>query len=204
MAPSSAARLRIEAEPTHRRLATAAQVLVLLAIVGLAWAGARILGLLWPERGDPEVGRAVWLFGSLLSLSVLTLAWLIVLMQDLVKMVVEVGEDGVTVDRLIQPFSARWDEIREVGIVPARGHLTLRSARGTLTTTERLLGSAPFAELTAALRAHLSDTVHEWTPWQAVRRQLLLFVVPALGVAFVVALGQGLWRRRTAAFGRRR
>jgi hypothetical protein len=121
-----------------------------------------------------------------------------------VKVAIEIDEAGVTVHRLLQPFTARWDEVREIGIAAARGHLTLRSAKGNLTVTAGLLCAEPFASLLAALRARAGGVVRDWTPWAAARRQLLLLLVPAVGTGFVLVLGTGLWRRRTQPGGRRR
>lgn len=196
-------RVRIEATAGARRWATVTQWLLLVLILGLLAAGLRVLGLMWPERTDPEIGRLLWLFAGTLALAALTLAWILVVLQDLVKLTIELDDTGVRVVRLLQPFTARWDEIREIGVVATPGHLTLRSARGTLTATARLLGEGPFGELVAALRTRAAGAVREWTPWAAARRQLLILLVPAVGTGFVLALGAGLLRRRPP-LGRRR
>jgi hypothetical protein len=130
----------------------------------------------------------------------LTLAWLVVLLQDLVKMTIHITDDGVTVERLVGGFRARWEEVREIGHVPSRGHLTLRSVRGNVTVTERLLGRAPFAALVAALRERADHVMHAWTPWAAARRQLVVFLVPAIGLGFLLVVAQGIRRRRLPSF----
>jgi hypothetical protein len=193
---ATADRVRIVSPPLHRRLATLTQAVLVILIAGLAWAGMRIAAHFWPATDEPDVARVFWVFVGGLALAGLTLAWLIVLIQDLVKLTIEVDEVGLRVDRLLQPFQARWDEVREVGLVGRSGHLTVRSARGTLTTTARLLGAVPFARLVEALRARAGDHVHEWSAWAAARRQLLVLAVPAVGFAFLLVLGRGLWRRR--------
>ncbi len=195
-APSAGGPVRIEATPGHRRVATLVQCLLVGAIAVLAWVVMRGAAHVWPARDEPEIGQVLWAFIGLSALAGLTLAWLILLIQDLAKLTIEIGDDGVRVDRLLQPFRARWDEVREIGLVPARGHLTLKSTRGTLTTTEQLLGAAPYAALVAALRVRAGGAVREWSRWAATRRQLLLLVVPAVGLAFLVLIGQGIWRRR--------
>ena len=195
-------RVRIEAAPRERQLASAAQGLLVLLTLALVWAGARVVGLFWLERADPEVGLALWVFIGTLTLAASTLAWLIVLLQDLVKMTIELTPEGLAVGRWLAPFRARWDEVREIGLVAARGHVTVRSARGSVTATERLLGRAPFAALVAALRRHAPHAVQDWSAWAATRRQLVLFVGPALGLAFLLAVGQGLFRRRLPTLGR--
>jgi hypothetical protein len=185
--------VRIQASPGHRRLATVGQ-LVLLALMGaLGWTGGRVVAGLWPDRGEPEVAGVLWVLLGGLALAGLVLAWLAVLLHDLVKLTVEVGPKAVTVDRLLGPFTAEWDEVREIGLVPGRGHLTLRSARGTLTVTERCLGRPAFAGLVAALREGGGPRLRDWTVWQAHRRQLALLVLPAL--AFGVLLALALARR---------
>ncbi len=189
-------RVRIEATAGARRWATMTQWALVFVIFGLAAAGLRILGLMWPERMDPEIARLFWLFVGTLALAALTLAWLIVVLQDLVKLTIELDDAGVRVARLLQPFAARWDEVREIGVVAAPGHLTLRSSKGSVTATARLLGEGPFGDLVAALRARAGGAVREWPPWAGARRQLLLLLVPALGTAFVLVLGAGLLRRR--------
>jgi hypothetical protein len=179
--------VRIQASPAHRRLATVGQ-LGLLALIGLlGWAGGRLVAGLWGDRGEPEVAAVLWLLVGGLTLAGLALASLIVLIHDLVKLTVEVGPKAVTVDRLLRPFTAGWDEVREIGLVGSRGHLTLRSPRGTLTVTERLLGRPAFAALVAALREWGGPRFRDWTVWQAHRRQLALLLLPAL--AFGVLLG---------------
>jgi hypothetical protein len=194
--------LRIEAGPRERRLATAAQCGLVALILALVWSGGRVVGLIWPERADPEVGFALWLFVGTLSCAALTLAWLVVLLQDLVKMTIELGPEGLAVDRWLVPFRVRWDEVREVGVSPPCGHLTLRTARGSLTATSRLLGASAFAALLAGIRRHAEPAVREWTPWAAARRQLVVFAVPAIGMAFLLIVGQGIWRRRLPRLGR--
>jgi hypothetical protein len=92
----------------------------------------------------------------------LTLAWLVVLLQDLVKMTID------------------------------------------LTATERLLGRPAFDHRVAALRARAPHAVPEWTAWAAARRQLVVFAGPALGLAFLVCAGQGIWGRRLPTPGRAR
>jgi TRAP-type C4-dicarboxylate transport system permease small subunit len=189
--------VRIEASPRHRGLATAAQVVLLAVIAGLAWVGARLVSALWADRADPQVLGAIWLAAAVLATAGLTLAWLMVLVQDLVKATIEVGPKGITVDRLLGGFTAGWDEVREVGLVAARGHLTLRTAQGTVTLTERLFGRAAFGTLVAALRAHAGPAVREWTPWAAARRQLVLFAIPAVALGMLLYLAQGFLRART-------
>jgi len=188
--------IRVEATPARRRAGTVAQALLVVVLAALAALGMRVATHFWPARDDPEIARALWLFAGIAGLAGLTVGWLILLIQDLVKLTIEIDGDGVRVRRLLQPFVARWDEIREIGLVERTGHLTLRSARGTLTATAGLLGPAPFAALVGALRAHAGPVVRDWTPWAAARRQLVLFAVPATGLAFLVLIGQGLWRRR--------
>lgn len=195
--------VRIEATPAHRRGATVAQWIVVLLIAGLIAAAARVVSLFWPERAESEVGRGLLLFVGTVTLAALTLAWLIVVIQDLVKMTIEIGDEGIRVERLLGGFRARWAEVREVGVVPARGHVTVKTAHGNLTATARLLGAAPFAALVAALRAQAGPAVQAWTPWAAARRQLLLLTVPLIGMAFLLLIGQGLWRRRLPRLGRR-
>ncbi len=202
--PLSTGPIRIQAAPGHRRLATLAQWTVVALLVALGWAAVRLLGLVWADRGDPETGRAMWLFVGGVALAGSTLGYLVVLLQDLVKLTIEVSDKGITVVRLLQPFTAGWDEVQEIGLVSGRGHLTLRTARGRLTATERLLGAASFAALVGALRARAGSAVREWTPWAAARRQLLLFVGPALGLAWLVFLAKGVWRRPPADGVRRR
>jgi len=199
--PEGGDRLRIEAGPRERRLASAAQCLLVALILALVWSGARVVGIFWPERADPEVGLALWLFVGTLSLAGLTLAWLVVLLQDLVKMTIELTEEGLAVERWLAPFRAHWDEVREIGLAAGRGHLTLRSARGTLTVTERLLGRKPFAALVSALRRHAGHVIQEWGVWAAARRQLVLLAGPAIGLAFLLVAGQGIWRRRLPRLG---
>ena len=203
-ATAAGGRVRVEATTSARRWATVVQWLLLAFILALVGAGGRVLGLMWTDRTDSEVARLIWVFTGTLALTALTLAWIIVLLHDLVKVAIEIDETGVTVHRLLQPFTARWDEVREIGIEPARGHLTLRSAKGTLTATAGLLGAEPFGTLVAALRARAGGAAREWTPWAATRRQLLLLLVPAVGTGFVLVLGAGLWRRRAQPGGRRR
>lgn len=193
--------LRIEAGPVQRRLATAAQWLLGGFVLALLWAGGRIVGLFWLERADPAVGGALWFFVGTVTCAALTLAWLVVLLQDLVKMTIDITDDGVAVQRLLVPFRAGWDEVREIGLLPARGHLTLRTARGSVTATERLLGRAAFGRLVAALRERAPHAVQEWSAWAAVRRQLVVFAVPALGMAFLAYAAQGIWRRRLPTLG---
>ncbi|MGH7264725.1 MAG: hypothetical protein ACREMB_07695, partial [Candidatus Rokuibacteriota bacterium] len=179
--------VRIQASPAQRRLATGAQ-LVLLALIGLlGWSGGRLVALRWPDRGEPEVAHVLWLVVGGLAVAGLALAWLIVLIHDLVKLTVEVGPKAVTVDRLLGPFTAGWDEVREIGLVGSRGHLTLRSARGSLTVTERLLGRAAFAGLVAAFREWGGPRIRDWTVWQAHRRQLALLLLPALALGVLLA-----------------
>jgi hypothetical protein len=193
--------VRIEAAPRERRLASAAQAGLVLLILGLVGAGGRVVGLFWPERADPEVGFALWLFVATLSCAALTLAWLVVLLQDLVKMTIELDARGVAVDRWLAPFRAGWDEVREAGLASGGGHLTLRTARGTLTVTARLLGAAPFAALLAGIRRHAGHAIQAWTPWAAARRQLVVFAVPAIGLAFLLVVAQGIRRRRLPGLG---
>ncbi len=193
--------LRIEAGPRERWFASAAQCLLVALILALVWSGARVVGIFWPERADPEVGLALWLFVGMLALAGLTLAWLVVLLQDLVKMTIELTEEGLAVERWLAPFRVPWGEVREVGLVAGRGQLTVRTARGSLTATARLLGRKPFAKLVATLEAHAGPAVREWSAWAAARRQLLLLAGPALGLAFLLVVGQGLWRRRLPALG---
>jgi len=196
--------IRVEATPAHRRAATVAQWIVVLLIAGLVAASARVVTLFWPEKAEPAVWRALWLFVGTVTLASLTLAWLIVVIQDLVKMTIDVGDEGIRVDRLLASFRASWPEVREVGIVPERGHVTVKTRHGNLTATARLLGAAPFAALVAVLRERAGPAVQVWTPWAAARRQLLLLTVPAIGMAFLILIGQGLWRRRLPTLGRPR
>jgi hypothetical protein len=183
--------VRIEATRLHRRLATAGQWLVLLLIAGLVAAGMRIVAHFWPSREEPQIGRVLWLFMSALTMAALSLGWLILVLQDLVKLSIEVTREGIRVDRLLAPFRAAWNDVREIGIVRSRGHVTVRSTRGSVTATARLLGAAPFAALVAALEAHAAPVVHEWSVWAATRRQLMLLSVPVLGFAFLLLAAQG-------------
>jgi hypothetical protein len=193
--------LRIEPGPTQRRVATVAQWLLGGFVLALLWAGGRIVGLFWLERADPAVGGALWLFVGIVTCAALTLAWLAVLLQDLVKMTIDITDEGVAVHRLLAPFRAQWDEVREIGLLTARGHLTLRTARGSLTATARLLGQPAFDHLVAGLRERAPHAVQEWTAWEAARRQLVVFAVPVLGLALLVYAGQGIWRRRLPILG---
>ena len=193
--------VRIEATAAHRRAASAGQWLLVGLIALLAAVGMRMVAHFWPVRGDPEIRRALWSVIGVFALAGLTLAWLIVLVQDLVKMRIEIDEEGVRVQRVVRPFRARWDEIREIGVAPVPGHVTLVSARGTLTVTRGLLGAAPFAALMAALQTRAGAVVREWGLWAATRRQLVVLAVPALGLGFLLLMGQGLWRRRRAPGG---
>ena len=186
---------RIQAAPGCRRLAGVVQLLAVAAILVFVWYGGRLVALFWPDRGDPDVGPLLWLFMGVLAASALTLAWLVVLLHDLVNMIIEISDEGVAVERWVAPFRAAWDEVREIGIVPDRGHLTIRSAGGSFTATERLLGAAPFATLVKALRRRASHAVQEWTPWQALRREVVLLGGATLGAAVVLTLAQGFLRR---------
>ena len=201
--PATDTPVRIEAAPLHRHTATAAQWLLVAAIAGLAWSGMRLAGHFWPSMEDPQVARGFWLLAGAVGLAALSLAWMILLVQDLVKLTIEVRVDGMRVDRLFLPFSARWDEVREIGLVERTGHLTVRTTHGSVTTTARLLGAAPFAALVAALQARAGELVQPWTQWAAARRQLVAFTLPAAGFVVLLMLSQGLWRRSTAR-GRRR
>jgi hypothetical protein len=193
--------VRIEATPGHRRAATLGQCVVVLLMAGLLAAAMRIVAHFWLVRDDPEIRRLLWFFTTVLTLAGLTLGWLIILLHDLVKLAIEVGPAGVRVERLLQPFRASWEEVREIGVVRARGHLTLRTARGSVTATARLLGAAPFAALLAALEAYAAPAVHEWSPWAAARRQLLLLTVPTLGLGFLLLVSRRIWRGRRSPGG---
>jgi hypothetical protein len=173
-------------------------------MAGLAWTGMRLAAHFWTAREDPAIERLLWFFVGTLALAELTLARLVLVIQDLVKLTIEVAEEGVRVDRLVRPFRAHWNEVREIGLAERSGHLTLRTARGSVTATARLLGAAPFARLVAALRARAGDAVQEWTPWAAARRQLLPLLLPALGLGVLILLGPRLWRPRLPGPGRRR
>jgi|RhiMetdeSRZDD1v2_1073273.scaffolds.fasta_scaffold127290_2 hypothetical protein len=186
MAGVQARAVRIQADRRQRRTAIVFQCLLVASILGLLAAGGRVVGVFWPERAEPETGHALWLFVATVSCAALTLAWLVVLLHDLVKMTIEITDEGVAVERLVGGFRARWDEVREIGLVPARGHLTLRSVRGNLTVSERL----------AALRERVDHAFQAWTPWAAARRQLVVFLVPAVGLGFLLVAALGIRRRR--------
>ncbi len=196
MAGGQEGSVRIQAGRVHRRVATVVQWLLVGLILGLLGAGGRAVGVFWPEGAEPEIRHALWLFASTITCAALTLACLVILLHDLVKVTIEITDEGVAVERLVGGFRARWDEVREIGFVPGRGHLTLRGTRGTVTVTERLLGRAPFAALVGAIRERAAHAMHEWTPWAAARRQLVLFAVPAVGLGFLLVIAQGIWRRR--------
>ncbi len=183
---------RIRARPLHRRVATGVQLVLAAAVVGLAASGGRVVGAFWARRADPEV--AAWLAALVgaLTLAILSLALLIVLLHDLVKVTLEVSETGLAVDRWVRPFRVRWDEVREIGRTAATGDLTIRTRRGAVTASRRLLGVRESRALEALLARHAGHAIQDWTVWQAVRRQLLVLAGPGVGFALLLGLGQRL------------
>jgi len=157
-------RVRVEATPGYRRLATVCLWLLGVGGAGFLWFGVRFLR----EFIDPacaEMGRALAIG---LTIQVIPLVVTVIVVHDVAFLVVDVDHTGVRVTRWFRPFSARWDEVREIRLLSAshRRQIAVASARGSVTLTERLVGAASFAALTDILKARAATRLREISVWQ--------------------------------------